>query len=89
MNKKFLLSVLAFFVAAMATDFVLHGLLLHADYAALPTIMRSEADSQNYFHWMLLAHVFIAFSAVWIYERGCDDRPWLGQGLRFGVALAF
>ncbi|MBY0574732.1 MAG: hypothetical protein K2P84_13725, partial [Undibacterium sp.] len=63
--------------------------LLHSDYAALPTIMRSEADSQNYFQWMVLAHVFIAFSVVWIYERGCDSKPWLGQGLRFGLALSF
>ena len=89
MNKRFWLSTLVFFVVAMGTDFVLHGLLLHGDYAQLPNIMRTEADSAQYFPIMLLAHVFIAFAFVWIYQRGCEDKPWLGQGLRFGLVVAF
>ena len=88
MNKKYLLAVLAMFVATMLTDFVVHGLLLHADYLELPAIMRTEADSQRYMQWMLLAHVFIAFSMVWIYQRGREAKPWLAQGLRFGIAIA-
>lgn len=88
MTKKFWLCSLALFVVAMATDFVLHGLLLHADYAQLPSLMRTEADSQAYFHWMILAHVFIALAFVWIYQHGREAKPWLGQGLRFGLAVA-
>jgi hypothetical protein len=89
MTKRFWLTVLTFFVVVMATDFVLHGLLLGSDYARLPNLMRTEADSQKYFHWMLLAHVFVAFTFVWIYQRGKEDKPWLGQGMRFGLAIAF
>lgn len=89
MNKTFWIRVVAFFVASMASDFVLHGLLLQADYAQLPNIMRTETDSQKYFHWMLLAHAFIAIAFVWIYERGREEKPWLAQGLRFGLAIAF
>ena len=25
---------------------------------------------------------------VWIYSRGAEAKPWLAQGLRFGVAIA-
>lgn len=50
--------------------------------------VRSEADSQACFGWMLLAHVSLAGALVWIYQRGMQARPWLGQGLRFGVAVA-
>ena len=89
MNKRFWLCTLVFFVVSMGTDFVLHGLLLNADYAQLPNIMRSEADSQQHFPIMLLAHIFIAIAFVWIYQHGWEDKPWLGQGLRFGLALAF
>jgi hypothetical protein len=88
MTKKFWLSSLALFVASMASDFVLHGLLLHGDYARLPNLMRTEADSQQHFPLMLLAHVLIALAFVWIYQRGREDKPWLGQGLRFGLAVA-
>jgi hypothetical protein len=37
---------------------------------------------------MLLAHVILAGAFVWIYARGVEAKPWLGQGLRYGVAIA-
>lgn len=88
MTKKFWFTALALFVLAMATDFLLHGLLLHAEYAQLPNLMRTEADSQKHFHWMFVAHVLFALAFVWIYQRGREDKPWLGQGIRFGLAVA-
>lgn len=89
-SKKFLLGWLLLFVAWMAGSFVVHGVLLAADYAALVAVrmFRSEQDSQAYFPVMLLAHVILAGALVWIYSRGRDAQPWPGQGLRFGVAVA-
>ncbi len=88
MTKKFWISTLVVFLLAMVTDFLLHGVILHADYAALPNLMRTEADSQRHFLWMIVAHVLISGAFVWIYQRGREDRPWLGQGLRFGLVIA-
>ena len=31
----------------------------------------------------------MAGAFTWIYARGVENRPWLGQGLRFGLAVAF
>ena len=39
-------------------------------------------------HFMLLAHVLMAGAFVWIYQRGNEDKPWVQQGLRFGIAIA-
>ncbi len=89
MNKKFLIAWLCTFIAWMAGSFVVHGLLLHAHYAKLQNLYRSEADSQAYFPFMLLAHVLMAGALVSIYARGVEAKPWLGQGLRFGVMVAF
>lgn len=33
---------------------------------------------------MLLAHVIMAGAFVWIYARGTENKPLLGQGLRCG-----
>lgn len=66
MYKRFWLSTLAIFVLAMATDFLLHGLILRRDYALMPNLMRTEADSQHYFGWMLLAHALMSGAFVWI-----------------------
>ena len=88
MNKKFLVSWLVVFVVWMAGSFFVHGVLLKDGYAALPNLYRTEADTQALFLLMLLAHVVMAGAFVWIYQRGQEAKPWLAQGLRFGIAIA-
>ncbi len=88
MNKTFLLAWAVVFVAWMAGSFVVHGALLYDDYAQLPNLMRSEAETQKYFPLMILAHVIMAGAFVWIYARGTEAKPWAAQGLRFGLAIA-
>jgi len=88
MNKNFLISSVVMFVATMIVGFVIHGVILAQDYAALPNLYRGEEDSQNYFHYILLAHVLLGIGLTWIYRMGRDDSPWPGQGLRFGIAIA-
>jgi hypothetical protein len=88
MNKRFFIAWLVIFVAWMAGSFVVHGVLLHDDYSKLSGLFRSEADAQRYFPLMILAHVILAGAFVWIYSRGVEAKPWLPQGIRFGVAVA-
>jgi hypothetical protein len=88
MGKQFWISGVVLSIAALLGGFVVHGLLLGADYMALPEVYRGEAESQGYFHWMLLAHVFIGFAMTWVYRQGRTADAPLGQGIRFGVALA-
>ena len=88
MNKKFFIAWLVTFVVWMAGSFVVHGTLLQTDYAKLPNLFRPEADAQQYFPFMILAHVILAGALVWVYSRGMEAKPWLGQGMRFGLAIA-
>jgi len=88
MDRRFFIAWIAVFVAWMVGSFVVHGTLLHDDYAQLPNLFRPEAEAQRLFALMLLAHVLMAGAFVWIYARGVENRPWLGQGLRYGVAVA-
>jgi hypothetical protein len=88
MNKKFLISWLVIFVVWMVGSFVVHGVLLQAEYAQLPNLFRPDTEAQNFMHLMLIAHVLLAGAFVWIYQRGREEKPWLAQGLRFGLAVA-
>ena len=89
MTKTFVIAWIVLFVLWMAGSFVVHSVLLGADYAKLQHMFRSPEDSQQYFPIMLLAHVLLAGSFAWIYARGQEaGRAWLGQGLRYGVAVA-
>ena len=89
MIKKLAIAWIAVFVAWMAGSFVVHGLLLHDDYATLPQLFRPEEEAGKYFPIMILAHVILAGAFVWIYSGGAEAKPWPAQGLRFGVAIAF
>jgi hypothetical protein len=88
MNKKFVIAWIVIFVAWFAGSFVVHGVLLHDDYAKLPNLFRPEADAQKLFPLMVFAHVILAGAFVWIYSRGVEAKPWGAQGLRFGLAIA-
>jgi hypothetical protein len=88
MEKKFVVAWFVIFIAWLLGSFVVHGLLLGSDYMQLGVLMRSEVDAHRYFPLMLLAHVSLSGAFVWIYARGVEAKPWVGQGLRFGIAVA-
>lgn len=88
MNKKFSIAWLVLFIAWTAADFLIHEILLKPDYAQLARLYRPVADSQAYFPWILLAHVLSAGAFAWIYARGREAKPWLAQGVCYGVAVA-
>ena len=88
MNKRFVVAWVVVFVVWMIGSFIVHGLLLHDDYTNLPNLFRPEADGQKYFPLMILAHVIMAGALAWVYARGVEAKPWLGQGIRFGIVIA-
>ena len=87
MNKKLLIAWLVVFVLYMAGGMLVHGVILGDDYMATG-LMRPEAEAEKLMHLMILAHVLMSGAFVWIYARGVENKPWLGQGLRFGLAVA-
>jgi hypothetical protein len=89
MGKRFWICGLVMFFAAMLLAFVVHALLLGADYDALGPLYRDAEDGRRHFPWMLLAHALIGFAMTWIFARGFSGpEASLAQGLRFGFAMA-
>ena len=88
MDKKFLISTVAVFVVWMVGSFLVHGLWLGSTYEGMTNMMRPMEEQEGMMHFMLIAHVLMAGAFVWIYQRGNEDKPWLQQGLRFGIAIA-
>lgn len=85
--KSFVISAVALAVVSLLLGFVVHALLLGADYAQLGNLYRPEKDQQNYFPFMLAAHVLTGFGMTWIYRQGnVAGQPWMTQGFRFGLA---
>ena len=84
----FAMSVAALTVLSLIIGFGVHELLLGAEYRQLTNLFRSPADAEKYFGYMLLAHVFMGAGLTWIYRQGREAKPWLAQGVRFGIAVS-
>jgi hypothetical protein len=54
----------------------------------MTNIMRPLAEQEALMHFMLIAHLLMSGAFVWIYQRGNEDKPWVQQGLRFGIAVS-
>ncbi len=88
-DKKFWISFAAVLVVSMLLGFVVHGAILASDYEELTSVMRPAAEQEARFGFMVGAHFILAFGLAWLYRGGRDaDKPWLGQGVRFGIAFA-
>ncbi len=90
MTRKFWISAIVMFVLTFALSFAVHGGLLHSDYMSILSLgaMRKPEDTHALMPWMLLAHAVFAFGFTWVYLQGIADRPWIAQGIRYGLAIA-
>jgi hypothetical protein len=87
MNKTAVISVVVMFFVSTLMGFVVHGLLIGADYARLP-FFRTHEDFMAHYAAMAVANLAWAIGFTWIYRQGRDGRPFVGQGVRFGIAVA-
>lgn len=87
MTRKCIISAVVMFVMAWALSFVVHGLLLAPDYAGTAG-MRPPAEAQKIIYFIILAQAIFGAAFAWVYYQGREDKPWLAQGIRFGIAVA-
>ncbi len=83
--KKLVLTIVVVFIIANLTGFLIHALLLAPDYMAVKEHYRPEGSEKMIF--ICLAYLAFAIGAVFAYAKGVENKPWLGQGLRFGIVL--
>jgi hypothetical protein len=88
MDARFFIAWVVIFVLWMLGGFLVHGALLNGEYAKLPTLFRSPDGQQQFFPFIVIAHALMAGAFVWIYRQGVAAKPFLGQGLRYGIAVA-
>ena len=84
--KRLLLAIVAAFAFIFVSDFVIHGLLLNADYKATASLWRPEPEMHQRFAWMLFSQLLCAASITIIWAMGFAGRD-LGTGARFGLLM--
>jgi hypothetical protein len=85
-TKRLVLTIIVVFVLACLTGFLIHAVLLEPDYMTIKEHYRPEGQEKLLF--INLAYLSFAIGSVWIYAKGVENKPWLAQGIRFGLAMA-
>ena len=85
--KKFVITFVVVLIVTTMGSFVIHAMLLQPDYQQNQALLRTEEDAAAYFPYMILNFFAFALAFTWIYAQGVEDKPWLGQGIRFGLAV--
>lgn len=83
--KKLVLTIIVVFVVANIAGFLIHALLLAPDYMAVKEHYRPEGQEKML--WICLAYLAFAIGSVVVYAKGVEAKPWLGQGIRFGLLM--
>jgi len=85
--KKLVLAIIATYIVLMATNYLVHSILLQPDYDAIPLSHRSLQGIQHRFWAMLVGQFFFSAMFAYIYTRGRENKPWLMQGIRYGILI--
>jgi hypothetical protein len=87
--KKFFIAFVVVFVFMFGFGFVWYGNLLHGIHNEVPALWRPEADFGNYFPWLILGHVVMAFFLTMLYARHGGGSVGSGACLGFLVGLVY
>ncbi|KPN20937.1 hypothetical protein AO715_14175 [Xanthomonas sp. Mitacek01] len=89
MDKRFWICGFTIAATALALAFIVHGVLLRADYLALAHLFRPQADANTQIGWILLAYASLGLAMTWLYRwLPPPDRSKRWHGARFGLAIA-
>ena len=84
---KFVVRTLVVAIAMFALGYVGHQLLLGRDYVSIEPIMRSKEDMQAHMGFAVISCLAFSGAFVWIYSQLRGGGAWVGQGIRFGIAI--
>jgi hypothetical protein len=85
--KKLLLAIVAAYIVLMLTNYLVHQIWLTSDYAAIPASHRSLEGIMHRFWAMAVGQFIFAALFAYIYTRGAEKKPWLVQGIRYGILI--
>jgi len=84
-TPRTILAIVVVFVLSCVFGTLIHAILLHDDYASVAALYRTAQETS--IPLIFTGYLSFAIGSVWMYGHGVEDKAWLGQGVRFGVAV--
>jgi hypothetical protein len=86
--KKLVVATVSAYAWLMATGYLINGVWLMHDYMLTPDSWRPQAVMQHKFWIMWAAELLFTVMFVRVYSRGLEKKPWVGQGIRYGIVMS-
>jgi hypothetical protein len=85
--KKLVIAMVICYVVLLGTNYLIHSVWLMSDYAATPDSWRPLPDMAQKMWVMFVGQALFAALFCYIYSRGAEAKPWLSQGIRYGILI--
>ncbi|HVB97886.1 MAG TPA: hypothetical protein VNJ12_00940 [Candidatus Dormibacteraeota bacterium] len=82
---KWASAILAAFAIIVATNWLIHAVLLRAEYQAIVLSFRPMQVIRARMWIVLVGQAVFSVAFVYIYTRGLESKPWPAQGVRYGI----
>lgn len=86
MRNRFWLTAGIVFLVGLAFDYLLYWPMLGGQLALDPSL---RGPLEGPWPKLIIGELIFSIALVWIYLKGREQGPALGQGLRYGLAVAF
>jgi hypothetical protein len=85
--KKLSGAMVACFLVLVATNYLIHGVWLRGDYQLAAAAFRPLAALRHRLWVMDVGEAIFTVLFCYVYIRGVEPKPWLGQGIRYGILM--
>ncbi len=85
--KKYAGATVATFLIVVATNWFVHGYLLQSRYQRIVLTFRPIEVIRARMWIVLVGELLFSIAFVYVYARGLEPKPWLGQGIRYGAVI--
>jgi hypothetical protein len=85
--KKLIAAIVVGYVLLMGLGYVIHEVWLMPVYQQYSTLWRLEETMRHKMWINWLGQLLFTVVFAWIYTRGVEDKPWVGQGIRYGIVM--
>lgn len=89
-RKKLIAPIVAAFVILFVAGFLVDDVCLGMTYREMRDAgfsFRPEEAIRHRFWLICVSDALYSVFFVWVYAKGREEKPWVGQGIRYGVLM--
>ncbi len=86
--KKMAAAIVVGYILVSALGYLIHEVWLMPVYRLYAEVWRSHEVMTHKMWVNMVGQLLFVILFVWIYTRGVENKPWAGQGIRYGIVMS-